>query len=898
MAPLSGRSLLVRYNTTSTYNPVDGASPMPASLSARLFDAATGQPLAPEIGATNHAVYWARFSPDGKQLATITLHAQADYRGDDGWRLPGEIVLENPRHPEKTTAHLRDAWTGAVLATLPFDDIARLEFNPLGGTFVTTHWDGTARVWDLATRQPIKTFKAGGPFVRLRWSTDGRQLLAAEDDKPARLLSPTGEDVSPPAPQAAPAWPPGPGRMAVLRRADGITLWHPYSGSHLRPPRALRHGDGINVWHPLLGDHPSLQAPLKCIACPDVADFGQIGPDGRTLLTQRHGSRLVLLWDAAVRPCDRDTQGRDPPPSRYEVLTSSLGGMEQISLLDWNQDLERVGEPLLFGKGQADAVLSSDEKRLFVLRERAAGHWELRGYDVPALAECFPPISLGTIRADFPLEYSNMIHESGTGLLALVCSPTEKTSEVRLFRDGKHLGTAPLSGHLSQALLFSADGSTLVAIEDTPNGGETIYAAWSLPDLRPRFDPLRMAGGRDCTISPDGRYLVDTARGQIIDLTRGATIGGLPAGVRPRSFLPDGRLLADTASGPRLVDFQTGKPFTLPMNDLHSSEVVIGPRHVLLGWESNNRLLPVAYDALTGEAITVPAAVGVSQRKHFPVETRSIEQLRLLAGVLSGRRLDPIGAIVPLEPDEYLAAWHKLRTEMPEACRLTDDEEVDWHRDEIAVAESWQDWNAAETHHRWFVAHAPEDGEARRGLANVLAEQGRWAEARRECEAAVGRRVNPFPARVDAAWIALVSGDREQHRRDVASLLHDYEKTASTIRAAALLHLAALGNDGDAARRALAIVRRQGSLPAFGQELAWAALAECRAGRPRELLDALRADQRNSPEVLDLLLRAAVFKQAGEAREAAAALERLTGREPLNGWREREIARLLRQEMK
>jgi hypothetical protein len=280
----------------------------------------------------------------------------------------------------------------------------------------------------------------------------------------------------------------------------------------------------------------------------------------------------------------------------------------------------------------------------------------------------------------------------------------------------------------------------------------------------------------------------------------------------------------------------------------------------------------------------------------FPVEARSVEQLRLLAIVLSGYRFDPVGALVPLEPAEYLAAWRRLRQEMPEACRPTPDEEQDWHRDEIAVAESWGDWPAAERHHRRLVEQAPADGERRHRLANALAEQGRWAEARREYEAAAARLTNPFHARVAAAWVALASGDREQHRRDLVGLLRDHGKTFSPTRGWELLRLAALGSDADAAKRALTLAHPFGGNCPSGGDLAWVALAECRASRPRQWLAALRDDKKNRTEALSLLLRAAVFRQAGEATEAAAELQSLTGKEPPADWREREIARLLRQE--
>src|SRR5262249_44304789 len=125
-------------------------------------------------------------------------------------------------------------------------------------------------------------------------------------------------------------------------------------------------------------------------------------------------------------------------------------------------------------------------------------------------------------------------------------------------------------------------------------------------------------------------------------------------------------------------------------------------------------------------------------------------------------------------PAEYVAAWEELRERMPDSRRLTADEELARHRDAARVAESWRDWQGAQQHRRAVVERTSEDGEARQRLAEVLAEQGRWADARRECQEAAKRLPNPFHARADAALLALAIGDREAYRRDVAALLRDH----------------------------------------------------------------------------------------------------------------------------
>jgi hypothetical protein len=91
---------------------------------ARLWEAATGQPLATLEG--NHAA----FSPDGRMLVTAS--------GD-------------------TTARLWEAATGQPLATLKGHqgEVTHTAFSPDRRMLVTASRDGTARLWEAATGQPL-----------------------------------------------------------------------------------------------------------------------------------------------------------------------------------------------------------------------------------------------------------------------------------------------------------------------------------------------------------------------------------------------------------------------------------------------------------------------------------------------------------------------------------------------------------------------------------------------------------------------------------------------------------------------------------------------------------------------------------------------------------------------
>lgn len=142
------------------------------------------------------------FSPDSQYVATASEDATVkvwnldgelvtNLNGDLGgfqallWTAAGQIIAGD----EQGSIYLWDA-SGQPIATLAHQNsaVTALDISPDGQTLVSIGVDRQVNLYNLASRQLIRTFEAHeGPIYNVRFAPDGQQLITVGDDKVVRL---------------------------------------------------------------------------------------------------------------------------------------------------------------------------------------------------------------------------------------------------------------------------------------------------------------------------------------------------------------------------------------------------------------------------------------------------------------------------------------------------------------------------------------------------------------------------------------------------------------------------------------------------------------------------------------------------------------------------------------
>lgn len=453
-------------------------------------------PLVIPFGDHVQALAW---SPDGKTLAVGGINST------------GKVL------------RLFDAHSGEARGDLlgHTDGVLSIRFNAAGTQLLTSGYDNTARIWDLATLKELRALRGHSWWVwSARWSPDERSVVTAghdgkcivwdlasvNNDKPETLALFTGHT----GPVYAASWSPDGQRIASAGYDQRVLVWDrgqakPFPFDKLTANAAVP----APVYMPLIGHH----GPVRSV---------KFFPDntGRVMSTSQDNT--VRIWDTASGKTIQTLRGHSGRVSSAAFVDGGeriLSASHDRLLKLWNlAGYEEVR--VLRGKllaGHADAVLganfSRDSKQIVTAsRDRSAKIWNpVDGELVETLAEGHD--FLATTIALFPdhkrfataaLDNTTRVWDIATGVEQFRLNDTGRVAVVAISRSGEWIVTGSTE---SKAQVW--DALTGNIRRDLPgHRGDVTAAAWSPND---RLLATADSGGRIRVWEPAAGKLVWSA---------------------------------------------------------------------------------------------------------------------------------------------------------------------------------------------------------------------------------------------------------------------------------------------------------------------------------------------------------------------------------------------------
>jgi WD40 repeat protein len=649
-----------------------------------------GQPMVHQA-----RIWHALFSPDGLRVLT----ASAD-----------------------RTARLWQADSGELLATLTHDDeVLSAAMDANGDRILTVCKNGTAYLWNAQTAQRIHVMDLGLKGADLSvlpvFSSDGRwaviasgddaqvwvvrtgvklRTLATKDGMESLRVSPDGELVST-AFRKAQVWEAATGEAITLPLDKGLsywttarfspdgsrvisgseagvaTIWDARTGADVWPPlranaglawfgngvrfspdgrRALMVSRAIRVWD-MTGAHSELPTLWHSGAVSDLS----FSPDGRWLVTASD-DHTARLWDAASGQPVSPPLHHDGPvvlgpftADGARVLTASFDGTTRL----WNANTgEPIFSPLRHGAPLRKAEFSRDGQWIMTVGQDN----RVRLWDGATGQQTGTAIEHGDLRDAMFTANSRRVITTGSG--------TAKAWEVP---SGAQIEWAPEQHRVSR-LALSPDGRSVLQTL----GVAQVLDAETFKPITP-LDSHLNKGARSGCWSPDSTKVITTGEDQaarLWDATTGKELVPAmmhPGGVASPTFSADGRWILTIGS----IESEAGG--------------------ALCVWDANSGLLaappfqlaaPIRSAAFSpdGHRIIAGATDGSVRALDFSPYEGSVEDLKGIVEVFSGRQIAGTTLAQTVEPEAIKATFDRLRSRFPQYFASSAKDALAWHKRE------------------------------------------------------------------------------------------------------------------------------------------------------------------------------------------------------------------------
>jgi len=570
------------------------------NFGAQVWDAHTGQPQTKPL---QHSVNMSlpQFSPDGKWIVTLegkkarvwdaqTSQPVAEAVSTSGWYFTSAQFSPDGKRFVTASyyqAQVWDAQTGRPLAG-PFTDrdgLGSVQFSPDGRKILTISAGG-ARVWDAQTAEPLsEPLKHSGVLVSAEFSGDGQRVLTASADGTARVWdaqsgTPLTELLKLAGAIKSARFSPD-GRWILTASDDGMArLWDIRRGKALGELFAGSRG-GFYPQQVNLGG--------KNLAWDSRRLSGQFGPDGKRVLvvSQNHAQ----VWDArtglpSTGPMKSSVSLEDMP-----IVSGARGG-------GTNEPIRTSGE---LRAGQ----LSPDGKRVVTAStDGTAQVWD---------AQTGRPMT-GPMKHPGPVNFAQFSPDgrriiTGSGDMPGV---RDKSYVARVWDAQTGQRLSDFTNHFSEvnAAQFSPDGKRVVSVS-----GDSTAWLWDAQTGQPLSGPWQLGGsGNSVQFSPDGECTVISSFGgeaQVRNAQTGEALieplkhSGL---VATAQFSPDGqRIVTASWDGTaRVWDAKTGQPVTEPLRHsgaVNSAQFSPDGRRILTSSTDGTARV---WDVQTGQQLTEP----------------------------------------------------------------------------------------------------------------------------------------------------------------------------------------------------------------------------------------------------------------------------------------------------